>query len=540
MKKLLIVLAVLVLLLTACGPAAATQAPATAAPATAAPASAAPATAAPVVVPTATPAPVPHELTVATADYWMLHGSTIDTDDASTMMTWGALESLLKISSDGKVVPSLAVSWSAKDDTTWEFKLQQNVKFANGEPFNAKAVVTSLNYIKNSPTPPRGFTKTTFDSITAVDDYTVDIKTAKHDALMPDRLTNYNTGILAPSAYTAESGPVNFLGTTTGPFVLTEFVPDQSMTLVKNENYWGGKVALDKVTVLYIPDGKARATMLETGETDLAIHVPLTAVSELQNNPDVKLFQFTQPRANTLYFNVAGALFSNIKLRQAVSYAIDKQALVDAVLEGIGSPAQGPFAPYEAWKNPDVKGLEFSADKAKAILEPLGYTAKTPLKVRLLTYGDRAELPGLAVAIQGMLANVGIAAEIRIAPYASIIGDVMSGNYDMFILSRSHVVETYDPSGFFTADYTCKGTNNYNHFCDPAFDTLLATAPQSDDSAARAEIYKQLEGMLDAQSVDVWLNYTSLVNGATPRLLNYTPYPLERFVILPDLDITPK
>ena len=540
MKKLLIVLVALAFVLSACGSAATTQAPATAAPATAAPATAAPATAAPVVAPTATPAPVPHELTVATSDFWMVHGSTIDTDDAAAMTTWGELETLTKIGPDGKMVPCLALSWTLKDDTTWEFKLRQDVKFSNGEPFNAKAVVNSLNYIKNSPTPPRGFTKTTFDSITAVDDYTVDIKTAAHDALMPDRLSNTNTGILAPSAYTAASGPVNFFNTATGPFILKDFVADQSMTLVKNPNYWGGKVALDKVTVLLVPDPKVRATMVQTGEADLAIHLPLTSVSDLNHNPDVKLYQFTQPRANTLYMNMSRAPFSDIKLRQAVSYAIDKQALVDAVLEGIGTPATGPFASYEAWANPDVKGTGFDAAKATELLTAAGYTTKKPLKVELLTYSDRVELPGLAVAIQGMLSNVGIAATVRIAPYASVAPDVLAGNFDMFILSRSHLVETYDPSGFFIADYSCKGTNNMAHFCDPTFDAQLAKAPQSDDSAARAEIYKQLEAQLDSQVASVWLNYTSLVNGSNLRLLNYTPYPLERFVILPDLDVTPK
>ncbi len=174
----------------------------------------------------------------------------------------GVLETLVKVDFEGIVVPSLAESWKQVDDTTWEFTLRSGVSFTNGEPFNADAVVKSLQYIMNSPTPPRGITKETFASVEASGDNTVVIKTADFDALVPNRLASPNTGILAPSAYIAESGPVDPFNTGTGPFILTKEVPDQSLDLVKNPNYWGGNVNIDEATVLFVPDPQVRAGML--------------------------------------------------------------------------------------------------------------------------------------------------------------------------------------------------------------------------------------------------------------------------------------
>ncbi|MEW6405314.1 MAG: ABC transporter substrate-binding protein, partial [Chloroflexota bacterium] len=214
MKKLLVTLLITLMILTACTPAATTEVVSEPAPAGTEPA--ADVTAEPV-------STEPKTLVVGLgSESYPRRGWTIDTDDAFSMSYVGILETLVKVDNDGNMVPSLAESWTQVDDTTWQFNLRQGVTFTNGEPFNAEAVVNALNYIKNSPTPPRGITADTFSSIEAADEYTVVIRTATFDALVPNRLTSPNTGILAPSAYTAESGPVDPFNTGTGPFILTE------------------------------------------------------------------------------------------------------------------------------------------------------------------------------------------------------------------------------------------------------------------------------------------------------------------------------
>jgi len=492
------------------------------------------------VEPTAEPAPAgPKEITVGLgSESYPRLGWTIETNDGFSMSYIGMLETLVKVDYDGNMVPSLAESWSQVDDTTWEFKLRQGVSFTNGEPFNADAVVKALNYIKNAPTPPRGITAETFTSIEAVDEYTVHIKTATFDALVPNRLTSPCTGILAPSAYIAESGPIDPFNTGTGPFILSDEVPDQSLTMVKNPNYWGGDVKLDKATVLFVPDPQIRSGMLQTGELDINIHVPPEQLPILAGDPDITVERMETPRTTTLHLNMSRPPFNDLKVRQAIGYAIDKQAIVDATLEGVGAPAIGPIAPSEPWVNPDLVGQPFDPEKAKALLAEAGYE-EGELTVGLWTYPTRANLPLTAIAIQDMLADVGVTVEVRLAPYDPMEPDVLAGNYDMFIVSRNHVLDSFDPEGFFTSDYSCEGTYNMDLFCDENFDKLLVESRGLTDMEARYEIYRQLQSILvDEQAVGNFLNYTEILDGYRNNVLNFKVHPLERFVLTADLDVT--
>jgi len=536
------------MIFTACTPAATEVAPATteAAPAateaqaveTSAPAATEAVAAQTEAVATESASATPKKLTIGFGpeDYPM-RGWMIDGDDAFSLAYIGVLETLVKIDFDGTMVPCLAESWEQVDDTTWQFNIRKDVTFQNGEPLNAAAVVKALNYIKNSPTPPRGITADTFTSIEAKDDNTVIIKTAAIDTLLPNRLTTPNTGIMAPSAYTAESGPINPFGTGTGPFTLDKEVPEQSLSLVKNANYWGGQVKLDAIDVLYVPDDQVRAGMLQTGEIDIDIHIPVTQIPVLEADKNLTIFKVETPRTTTLYLNTSKAPFKDVKVRQAVSYAIDKEAIVLATLEGVGSPAVGPMAPSEVWTNSELKGYPYDPEKAKALLAEAGIK-EGELTVSLWTYPTRANLPTSAVAIQNMLSKIGINVEIRVAQYDAMEADVLAGKEDMFIISRSHVTDNYDPEGFFSSDYSCKGSFNMSLFCDENFDSLLAQARAMTDVNARYDIYKQLQTILvDEQSVNVWLNYTMFVNGIRNNVLNYKTHPLERIVVTADLDI---
>ena len=550
MKKFALALFILMMVLSACAPAA-TVAP-TAEPTTvvteapqaqteepvAEQPTKVPPTEAPVVEePTA--APVFKEITMANGrEGFLLKGNTIETDDAFPMMGFGMIEGLTWIDFDGNLAPKLAVSWTQVDDLTWEFKLRTGVFFQNGEPFNAAAVVKSLEYIRNAPTPPRGFTATTFDSAEAIGEDTVRIHTATPDMLMPNRLSAPNAGILAPSAYIAESGPIDPFGTGTGPFTLTELMPEQYMVLEKNPNYWGGPVTLDKVTVLYIPDMTIKAGMLQNGEIIASTQIPTEQLPILENIPGLVTYVIAEPRTVSLHFNMQKEVLQDIRIRQVIGYAIDKQGIVDAILEGYGVAGKGVITDVEAWQNLDVMGLPYDPEKAAALLAEAGYEPGA-LTLQIATYTARTYLPPVAVALQDMLGKVGINVEVRIAVYESLLKDLQAGNYDMFILARSHVLDTYDPEGFFTSDYTCAGTFNWDYYCNEEFDALLAQAKTLSDPQARYEIYYQLQSIIDSDVVGVHLFYTGNAGGYWDTLLNFREHPLGRGTLYPELDVAP-
>ncbi len=555
MKKVFGLLLAFLLLAAACGPAATPVPQATAVPTAkpmeteaqpAATAVAQPAathalepTTAPAEKPTEPPpqptaAPEPKRLTLA--DWaWIVAGWAVETGDGNCMTRWGILETLIKVDFDGNMQPNLATAWVQVDETSWELTLREGVTFQNGEPFNAQAVVNALTYLLGVDTPPKGFGPNNIASVEAKGDYAVVIKTTAPDTLLPNRLVAPPTGILAPSAYKGD-GTIDPFGTGTGPFALMDVVPDQSLTLVKNENYWGGKVNLDKVTVLHIPDGDMRSTMLQTGEVDLARSLPIAQIPILENDPNVVMVRSYQPRTLTLYLNNTQGPLSDVRLRRAVQHAINKQAIADAVFEGGAIPAAGPFESTAAWFNPDLSADTYDLEQAIQLLADAGYE-KGELKLRLWSYPLRSELPPATIAIQAMLNKAGIEAEVRIGNYDALLAEVKAGEFDMFLLSRGHLLDVFDASGFFGSDYGCTGSFNLGGFCNEQVEALSAGASTMTDVAARFEIYRQIQGILSDEVASVFLVHPMEPEGYRTNVLNYRTHLMVHYVLTPDLDV---
>lgn len=467
--------------------------------------------------------------------FWPTAGYAIETDDAFNLTGWGVAETLVKVDFDGQMVPNLAESWTQSDETTWTFILRTDVTFQNGEPFNAEAVAIAFNYLLATETPPRGLTPENVATIEAVDESTVVIQTVEPDVLMPNRLTAPSFAILAPSAYA--SSPTDPFGTGTGPFILTEEEPEQSVTLMKNDAYWGGEVAIDEVLVLSAPDGDVRATMLRTGEVDIARNIPIPQIPLLESESSVSLIRVAEPRTRTLYLNNVDGPLADLQVRRAVLHAIDKQGIVDAILEGVGAVAAGPFAPTEAWVNSELATDTYDPELARQILADAGY-AEGELTIELATYPSRSALPPTAIAIQQMLGEVGITAEVRVAPYSAVEPDVLAGDFDIFIVSRGHLLDNYDPEGFLQADFACDGGYNLNQYCNETVDNLLTEARALPDSAARFDIYRQIQSIVvDEDVASIFLNYTEQIYGYRAGVLNYRVHPQGYYTLTPELDV---
>lgn len=520
-----------------------TQAPAaTAAPAAAAP-TAAPTIAAPTAAPAAATQPAASEggtkeIFIVTPFAPTSNGA-IETDDAGILMSAGATETMLKIDFDGQVKPYLAQSWSLSGDDTWEFTLREDVNFHDGAHFDGQSIVASVDYLLGVPNPPRGFTADNIASVDAPADYTVVIRTVEPDYLMPSRFATRATAPLSPIAYQERGdGPPNPIGTGTGPFVLEGDISIESIRYVRNEDYWDGIANLSAGETLFVPDGLVRAAMLETGEVDLLNHLAISQLPLFEGNSDFVMHRAQQPRTVTLNVNNRNGLFSNLNVRKAAQHAVDRDAIVASVLEGVGQPAVGPFAPSEAWVNPDLAPYEYDPERSKALLAEAGY-AEGEAQVALWTYPSRAEFPAMAVALHEMLNDGGFSTEIRLAPWGALVDDVFAGNYDMFLVSRGHLIDAYDPEGFLGADYTC-GTidvSNYTNYCNPEVDELLARARTLSDLQERNEIYREIQQILHEDASTIFINYTEQIFAHGNHVLNWQPHMLEYYTLTTELDI---
>lgn len=468
--------------------------------------------------------------------FWPVAGYAIESEDAFPLSRWGVIETLLQVDYDGTIVPMLASAWQQSSPTTWEFTLREDVRFHNGQPFNAAAVVTAFNYLLDSDTPLRSFSRDSIVSIEATGDFSVTITTKEEDVLLANRFVNPHTAILAPEAY--ESSPSSPFGTGTGPFILESDVPEQSVSLVKNPDYWRGEVALDAVTVLSTPDAAMRALMLQTGEVDISVHLPIPMLPILQADNALHIVQASQPRTGTMYLNNASGILADVAMRRAVLAAIDKAPLVTAVLEDVGQPAVGPFAPNEGWVNRELNSDSYQPEHARAILAEAGYDDDNKPSIRIWTYPARADLPTTAIVIQDMLNNVGFNAEVRIANYGVLEADVLEGDFDIFIVSRGHLLDTYDPEGFLSADFSCGGGYNLNHYCNETVDNLLAEARAEADSDKRFDIYRHIQRIVVEEEVaSIFLYHTVQNFGHREGIVNYKPHLLEYYLLTPELDI---
>lgn len=461
-------------------------------------------------------------------------GWAMETDDAEILSRAGCVEPLTRINFKGELEPLLATEWKQVEPTVWEFKLRQGVKFQNGEPLNAAAVAGALDRLIKADAPPRAFSPQAIASVEAVGEDTVKITTPAPSVLVPLRVAAPATGILAPSAF--KDGKIDVKGACTGPFEVTEEVPQESIKLKANAEYWGGKVALDSAEVRFIIDGGVRATLIRTGEAQIAAAIPVVVREQIKAVDNVKLLTRDLPRTTSLYLNNKRAPFDNVKIRQAVQAAIDGSAIASSLFEGAAQAAIGPFAPSEPWAPSDRKAVTPDLEKAKALLAEAGVQPGS-LNLTIMAYNERPELPDLATIIQAQLGQIGINVTVRAADYNSLEPDMLGGTYDMALMSRSHLTDVADPAGFLEADYTCKGGFNISQMCDPAFDAEVQKAVGEADQAKRFEIYKALATRLQEDANSVFIVHEQGAQAISTKVKNYEIHPLDHVMLDKNVDM---
>jgi peptide/nickel transport system substrate-binding protein len=457
-------------------------------------------------------------------------GFALETDDAQVLTKAGCLEMLTRIDFDGTVGPGLATAWTQTTPTSWDFTLRANVRFADGRPVDAAAVASALNRTLHVAAPARAFSPKMVSEVGVVDAGTVRITTPAPSSLVPLRMASPNTGILSPGAFQGER--INPVRACTGPFTVIEDVPRQMLRLERNPDYWGGAAGYARAELRYVPDGQVRATMVQTGQAQIATVLP---VSVLRQPPaTVKVLTTALPRTTALYLNLSRPPFDDVRVRQAVQAAVDTAAIAGSVFEGLAAPAVGPFAPGEPWSPQGARPVVQDLPRARALLAAAG-VAPGSLKMELLAYPERPELPDVASVLQAELGEIGISVVVRVASYAALEPDLLAGRFGGMLLSRSHLTDVADPGGFLTADYACKGGYNLTRYCDPATDVRIDAALAMADPVKRFAVYGEVAAQLQLQAVSVFLVHEQQRDAVGARVRNYRIHPLGHYILTRDL-----
>ena len=449
---------------------------------------------------------------------------TFDAKGLSPDMTnfwtkYGAVENLTTLNDDAALAPALALAWERTDDNSWEFELRQGVAFHNGEPFDADVAAFALNRyfgLETASGPLKGAIAT------AKDEFTLQITTLDPAPFLPHLFMNYTTGIMHPDAFGADGVATEVIGT--GPYQVIEWVKDEHATLEKFAGYWAAEPKIDTINLLRIPDPHTRATMVRTGELDIAEGIPIADAIDMEGDGNIQVFATPQTRFRVIYLNNSAPPFDDVRVRQAINYAIDRDAMVDYVLEGYGTVAQAPFLDTLPWGNPGIDGYTYDPDKAKQLLAEAG---QEQLSFRMMTYSSRAELPLLAQAAQAQLAEIGVTVDLQVTEYSALKKAVSDQDFDALLIARGPLYGGYDPTALYSSDYTTDGSYNWSLYHNGEFDARLAEAQSNDDSAARYAICQELEQDLVDQAVNAFLNYYVGLDAVRSNVSGFKPHTLE-------------
>ncbi len=419
--------------------------------------------------------------------------------EALTQVDYGA-------ANGAQVTPMLATSWKLVNDTTWQFSLRSGVKFSNGEAFDATAVKFSFDRLMSGDlkSPQQTFLNSVA-RVDVVDASTINVTTKAPAPTLPLDLTWI---YMVPPAYTksvdAQTFAIKPVGT--GPFVVKEWVKDDHVTLGANPTYWGGKPKLDTVTIKPIPEAATRTAALQTGSADIVTPIGIADVAGLRGQKDVTIVD--QPSLRLMYVifdQRTDPIFKNATVRQALNYAVDKDAIVKSIYSGYAKPLSGQgLNEYYYGFNPDVKPYPYDVDKAKQLLAQAGY----PNGFDTTLWASRGNYQGdyeTAQAVAGQLAKVGVRVTVKPLEFAVYANDLPARKLTpMALLAFAGNPDADTMFEFFRSD------NPYSYFNDSGVDATLAQIRTTTDANKRLQLLHQMAATEHDQALAIWLH--SLVN----------------------------
>lgn len=420
----------------------------------------------------------------------------------SRTLTALVYQRLVDLDKDGHAVPVLAESWENPDPQTYTFKLRKGVKFHNGRELKASDVKYSFERILNPDSKSPWASRISFiDSIETPDDYTVTfhLKTPFGPFLSTISL---DWASIVPREVVEEFGDLQANMVGTGPFQLTQYTQNSQTVLAAFPDYWGDKPLVDGVTFVIIPDESSRLAALRTGEIDVAQLSDPLAVGMASRTEGIEVVSQQTTDYYMLGFNVRNKPFDDIRVRQAVALALDRQGILDTVvfgdaqLDGVLPPTLGDWAIPAS----DLPHFKQNVEKAKQLLAEAGHP--DGFEFTVLASPQFQQFPAIGLAIQSQLKNVGITMNVDQIEWTSFLSRWRERDFESFI---SYQAGGSDPDdalyGYFRGE---SGTNAVG-LNDERVNTLLDQGRATVDRAERLKIYNELQQALDEQVPDLFL-----------------------------------
>ncbi|MBI5523529.1 MAG: peptide-binding protein [Desulfarculus sp.] len=434
----------------------------------------------------------------------------LTSDAASHEMSGQCFNGLVKYDKDLNLVGDLAESWRVSPDgLTITFKLRQNARFHDGAPYTAKDALFSWRFMTdpNTPTPYSGdYLKV--EKAEALDEHTFQVRYKEPFApgLASWSLTQMPAHLL--EGQDPRKSPLNRHPIGTGPYRFKSWTPGSKVELTYFPGYWEGRPHLDSLIYRVIPDMATLFLELRSGGVDW---MGLTAL-QYRRQTDTRFFEqnfrkyrYLASAYNYIGWNLRDKRFQDLRVRQALSHAVNKEEIIEGVLLGLGQECTGPLKPGTLWHNPKVRRYPYDPDKARDLLAQAGWLPGPdgvlvkdgqPFQFVLLTNQGNRYRQNAGVIIQRRLAEVGVKVELRIVEWAAFLREFIDkGRFDAVLLAWT-IPQDPDLYDIFASTNIGPGKLNFNAYQNPGLDRLLEQGRRTFDQGQRKAIYDRVQEIL--------------------------------------------
>jgi peptide/nickel transport system substrate-binding protein len=469
-----------------------------------------------------------------------------------SMVTSQVYDSLFEFNENYEPTPRIAKEWEASDDgLTWTIKIQEGIKFHNGDELTAEDVAWTLSTILHDDYKgPRKSSVSSVESFTASDKYTVVIQLKEPFAPL---FTNINYGIMSKKAFEGVAiGELDKAATTmkpigSGPYKFVEYVRAQYVLLERNDNWFfseqnGGAPFIQSVHFKVIPDGDTALAALEAGEIDLDTPEGKD-VASLRANYGDKLIPVDWNRRGWGYmqFNTVKFPLDDKKVRQALTYAVDRESIITAVMDGNGVVPGGPLPPVSWAADPSLQPFPYDVKKAAQLLEEAGWAKNSkgiyekdgqPLKLTFYGSSGSGLIEGLTTIVRNNWTTLGVDVDVQLMDFNAMLENhVAPGKYDV---TFSGFGLGLDPDSMYALFHSSSGTpneqglvNGFNRmrYSNPDADKLLEDGRREADVEKRKQIYSDFQKIF-VDDAPIALMYANLYTDFhTARLKGVVNYP---------------
>lgn len=418
----------------------------------------------------------------------------------------GVTETLFWLDDEGALSPRLAESAKSLSPTQWEIKLREGITFHDGAPLDAEAVRFSLMRVVSPESDvynERIASLIGIAGVTVVDPKTVRIETKVPNAAFLNDLVDPGLSILSPA-----SNAERFYGT--GPFILDQIVPGESIAAKRFDRYWGGAAAAPKIELLTLKDPATVMLALESGDIDIAANFPDSDLPRVLARKDLSVDAVADGRLMFFYMQTERGPLSDLRVRRALDHLMPRDQIVETVLHNRGgTPGVSMFPTEKPWANRSLSPTPYDTDKALALLAEAGIADTDgdgrlerdgePFRVVMRSYQGRPSMRPAAELYQAHLEAAGIATELQILrDWTVAVDDFRDGRADMLMFSTNST-PTGNPAYFANVSLRTGAVENFGNWSNAEFDNLLREAIVTFDAEERARILDRMQVIVAEQ-----------------------------------------